>query len=148
MTHLALDAQMISIPMLVWALYIGIAIGILAMYYNKSYLGSAIRAILDKGAIDEENAMTAEALGFANKKLILRAIEKGILSKYIMPTEKDGVMHYYVKEEHRVRVELRYSVKGTDLYVVIVSLVLFLLIAFLGARYLPDLLSMAGDLIS
>lgn len=143
-----LEVQMISIPMLVWALYFGIAIGVLAMYYNKVYLGSAIRAILEKGAIEEENAKTAEELGFANKKLILYAIEKGILSKYIRPYEKEGVMHYYISEEHRIRVELRYSAKGTDLYVVIVSLVIFLLLAFVAARYLPELIAMAGDLAS
>ncbi len=148
MTAFFLDIQMISIPMLVWALYIGIVIGILSMYYNKVYLGSAIRAILDKGAIEEANAKTAEELGFAGKRLILYAIEKGILAKYIRATEKDGVMHYYVTEEHRVRVELRYSTKGTDLYVVIVSLILFLLVALLAARYLPELIGMAGDLAS
>lgn len=143
-----LKINMISIPMLVWAMYVGIAIGILVMYYNKIYLGSAIRSILEKGAIERENAMTAEALGFDKKPLILRAIEKGILSKYIRPIEKEGVMHYYVTEEERVRVELRYSAKGTDLYVVVVALILFFIVALVASRYLPDIIRAAGDLAS
>lgn len=143
-----LDIQMISIPMLIWAIYIGIVIGVLAMYYNKIYLGSAIRAILDRKAIEEENAKTAEELGFAGKRLILSAIEKGILAKYIKTIEKDGVKRYYVTEEDRVRVDLRYSAKGTDLYIVIVSLIIFALVALVAARYLPELIAMAGDLAS
>lgn len=148
MIEAILKIQMITIPTLVWAIYAGFVVAMLTMYYNKAYLGSAIRSILEKGAIDEANAKTAQELGFAKKKLILLAIERGVLSKYIMPIEKDSVMRYYVKEEHRVRVELRYSTKGTDLYVVIISLVIFTLIAFLAARYLPDLIAMAGDLAS
>ncbi|MBQ7364296.1 MAG: hypothetical protein IJW46_01715 [Clostridia bacterium] len=147
-TPILLEIQMIAIPTLVWALYVGIVIGILSMYYNKSYLGSAIRSILEHKAIDAENAMTAEALGFHKKPLILHAIENGILSKYVKPIEKDGVMHYYVTEEDRIRVELRYSAKGTDLYVVIVSLILFFIVALVASRYLPDIIAAAGDLAS
>ena len=51
-------------------------------------------------------------------------------------------------EEDRVRVELRYSAKGTDLYVVVVALVLFLILALIASRYLPDILAAAGDLAS
>lgn len=145
---IALGIQMIEIPTLIWALYIGISVAILSIYYNKIYLGSAIRSILEKGAIDEANAMSAETLGFQNKKLIMRAIEGGILAKYIKTVEIDGQMRYFVTEEDRIRVELRYSAKGTDLYVVIVALVLFLLVALLATRYLPELINMAGDLAS
>ncbi len=145
---LALGIQMIEIPMLIWAFYIGISVAILTIYYNKIYLGSAIRSILEKGAIEETNAMSAEMLGFQNKKLIMRAIEGGILAKYIKTVEIDGQMRYFVTEEDRIRVELRYSAKGTDLYIVIVALVLFLLVALLASRYLPELINMAGDLVS
>jgi len=145
---IALDIRMIEIPMLIWAFYIGISVAILTIYYNKIYLGSAIRSILEKGAIDEANAMSAETLGFQNKKLIMRAIEGGILSKYIKTVEVDGQMRYFVTEDDRVRVELRYSSKGTDLYIVIVALVIFFLVSLLAARYLPELIDMAGDLAS
>lgn len=145
---IALAIKMIEIPMLIWAFYVGISVAILALYYNKIYLGSAIRAILEQGAIEEANAKSAKTLGFAEKKLILRAIESGILSKYVKATEKEGEICYFVTEEDRIRVELRYSTKGTDLYVVIVALVIFFLVALLASRYLPELISMAGDLAS
>ena len=145
---IALGINMIEIPTLIWALYIGIAAAILTMYYNKIYLGSAIRAILTEGAIEEANAKTAEALGFKNKRLILRAIERGILAKYIKTKEENGEIYYYVTEEDRVRVDLRYSAKGTDLYIVVIALVIFFLIALLASRYLPELIEMAGDLAS
>ena len=145
---IALSIKMIEIPALIWAFYVGISVAILVMYYNKIYLGSAIRSIIEQGAIDEEGAKSAKALGFAEKKLILRAIESGILSKYVKTVEKEGEICYYVTEEDRIRVELRYSSKGTDLYIVIVALVIFFLVALLASRYLPELISMAGDLAS
>ena len=143
-----LKIDMITVPMLVWAMYAGIVIGIVSMYYNKIYLGSAIRSILTNGAIESENAMSAEALGFAKKPLILRAIEKGILGKYIRSVTVEGDVKYYVTEEDRIRVELRFSEKGTDLYVVIVSIIIFFIVALVASRYLPEIIAAAGDLAS
>ncbi len=149
--HAALSASMVSIPLLVWALYAGFVIGVLVMYYNKTILGKAIRALLEKGAIGEENARTSEELGIARSALILHSIHKGTLGRYIRilpPSDENSAERYFLNEEDRIRAELRYSNKGSDLYVVIMALVIFLLIAFLAARYLPMLLDLAGDLLS
>lgn len=146
-----LDADMVSIPVLVWALYAGIVIGVLMMYYNKSILGKAVRAILTQGAIGREAALSAEVLGFAKNPFIRHSIQKGALARYIRivtPAKEGDAPLYYMEEEDRIRAELRYSNKGTDLYVVIVALILFLLVAFLAARYLPTLIDLAGGLLT
>ncbi len=147
----ALDADMVSIPLLVWALYAGIVIGVLMMYYNKTILGKAVRSILAQNAIGREAALSAEALGFAKNPFILHSISKGALARYIWivtPIQEGEVPLYYMEEEDRIRAELRYSNKGTDLYVVIVALILFLLVAFLAARYLPILIDLARGLLT
>ena len=145
-----LEADMVSIPVLVWALYIGIVIGVLMMYYNKTILGKAVRSVLAQNAIGREAALSAETLGFAKNPFILHSIGKGALARYIRiitPIKEGEVPLYYMEEEDRIRAELRYSNKGTDLYVVIVALILFLLVAFLAARYLPILIDLAGGLL-
>lgn len=141
---------MISLPTLVWAIYIGLVIGTLVMYYNKSILGKAVRAILAKNAIGEEGALSAKELGFEKNPFVMHSIEKGALGRYIHRKKADGreELLYYITEEDRVRAELRYSNKGTDLYVVIIALVLFTIVAFVAARYLPELIDMAKNLAS
>lgn len=144
-----LDIQMITVSMLVWAVYIAIVISTLATYYNKAILGKAIRAIIEKGVYSKEAALTASELGFAKKFYVIRSIEKGVLSRFIRTVEDDkGEKRYYMEEELRIRAELRYSNKGTDLYAVIVGLVIFLVLAFLAAEYLTEILGYAADLIS
>lgn len=148
---LGLAITMLNVPTLVWAIYAGLVLGTLVMYYNKAVLGKGVRAILEQGAIEKDKARTAEELGFAKNPFILHSIEKGALSRYIHRTRQedasDDTLGYYITEEDRIRAELRYSSNGSDLYVVIISIVLLTLVAFLLSRYLPELLSLAKGLI-
>ncbi|MBQ4120844.1 MAG: hypothetical protein IJD35_02390 [Clostridia bacterium] len=146
-SFLVTKIEIMTVPMIVWTVYIGIAIGVIMTYYNKSVLGKAIRALLEKEAFGEEKALTAEALGFAGNRVILNSIRRGALARFVH-TVGEEEKRYYLVEDERHRAELRYSNKGTDLYVVIVSLVIFLLVAFVAARYLTDWISAAGDIIS
>ena len=139
--------EVMTIPMIIWAVYIGLVIGVFMSYYNKAYLGNAIRALLAKEAFGKDKAMTAEELGFSNKRLILRSIRRGVLSRFVHTTE-DETERYYLVEDERHRAELRYSNKGTDLYVAIISLVIFLIVAFVLARYLPTWIAAAGEIMS
>ncbi len=143
-----LEIQMITVKLVVWAVFIGFTIGMLLTYYNKIVLGKAIRTIIEKEALSKERAMTAEVLGFARNPLILRAIDKGVLARFVRTVKdgSEGAVRYYIEEDDRIRAELRYSKKGTDLYVLIVSLIIFLVLALLASRYLPTLIEMAGDL--
>ena len=169
--YISLSTGMISIPVLVWALYIGLAIGLIFGYYMKRILGEAVRRIIDCGAIGFENAKTLEELGI-NKPNIIHSIKKGALSKYIRSTrsasssseasetaaaspdiskeggspENKADKHtttatcdekFFISEEDRIQAELRYSKSGNDLFPVIISLIVFLMIAFIAARYLP-----------
>ena len=136
-----------TVPMIVWTVYIGIAIGVIMTYYNKSVLGKAIRIMLEKQVFGEEKAMTAEELGFSGNFFIMNSIRRGVLARFVRVLEGEE-KRYYLVEEERHRAELRYSNKGTDLYVVIIALVIFLLVAFVAARYLPDWISAAGEIIS
>ena len=146
-SFLAIGIDIVTVPMIVWSVYIGIAIGVFMGYYNKAVLGRAIRTLLEKEAFGEEKALTAEELGFAKNRMILHSIRRGVLARFVHTVEGKE-KRYYLIEDERHRAELRYSNKGTDLYVVIISLVIFLLVAFVLERYLTDWISAAGDIIS
>jgi len=144
---LSMGIDIMTVPMIVWTVYIGIVIGVIMSYYNKAVLGKAIRTLLEKEAFGAEKALTAEELGFAGNRFILNSIRRGVLARFVHVQDEDP-KRYYLIEDERHRVELRYSNKGTDLYVVIIALVIFLLVAFVAARYLPDWISAAGEIMS
>ena len=146
-SFLATQIDIITVPMLVWTVYIGIVIGVFMSYYNKVVLGRAIRALLEKKVFGEENALSAEELGFAGNRIVLNSIRRGVLARFVHTVDSE-TKRFYLIEEERHRAELRYSNKGTDLFVAIVALVVFLLVAFVAARYLPDWISAAGEIIS
>ncbi len=144
---LSMGIDIMTVPMIVWTVYIGVAIGVIMTYYNRAILGRAIRALLEQEVFGADKALTAEALGFANNRFIMNSIRRGVLARFVHTTGEDP-KRYYLIEEERHRAELRYSNKGTDLYVVIIALVIFLIVAFVAARYLPDWISAAGEIVS
>ena len=144
---LKIGIDIVTVPMIVWSVYIGVAIGVVMGYYNKSLLGKAIRSLLEKEAFGEEKALTAEELGFAKNHMILNSIRRGVLARFVHTLDGEE-KRYYLIEEERHRAELRYSNKGTDLYVVIIALVIFLLVAFVLERYLSEWIAAAGNIIS
>lgn len=144
---LSMGIDVMTVPMIVWTVYIGIAIGVIMTYYNRAILGNAIRALLEKEVFGADKALSAEELGFAKNRFIMNSIRRGVLARFVHTTEGDP-KRYYLIEDERHRAELRYSNKGTDLYVVIIALVIFLIVAFVAARYLPDWISAAGEIIS
>ena len=143
-----LDIEVVTVPMFVFAIYVGIAVGVLLSYYNKAHLGKAVRALIAQEAFGKDKAMNARTLGFDKKRLILRSIQKGALARFVHVEERDGEKLYYMEDDDRIRAELRYSDKGTDLYVVIIGLIIFLIVAFVLARYLPIWLDVASDIMS
>jgi hypothetical protein len=51
---------------------------------------------------------------------------------------------FYIPEENRIRAELRYSSKGTDIFSIIIAVILFMAVAYGALLLLP----MISDLIS
>ncbi len=143
-----------TIVLLVWALFAGIAIATVSLWFRQRVLGKAIRTLLAQNAVGADRAMTAGALGI-HSRLLLSAMRKGSLTRYIRvlpPAPQEGGSRpdgevaanageerFYLDEEKKIQAELRYSGKGADLYIVIIGLILFLILALLAARYLPEL---------
>lgn len=142
-----------TIVLLVWALFAGIAIATVSLWFRQRVLGKAIRTLLAQNAVGADRAMTAGALGI-HSRLLLSAMRKGSLARYIRvlpPAPQEGAEksdevaanageeRFYLDEEKKIQAELRYSGKGADLYIVIIGLILFLILALLAARYLPEL---------
>lgn len=196
---LSIESARQTIPVVVWALFIGISAATFSLWFRQAVLGRAVRALKEKNALHPQDARTAEELGIAKNPVILRSIHKGSLARYIHTvklTEEDPAEReagpgtteesgetvgtagesgetgslgeknvvipprdktaatadasvtektngrrfgYYLDEEKSIQADLRYSSKGTSLYYVIIGWILYLIVTFLLARYLPEL---------
>lgn len=66
-----------STILIIWAICIGVSLGFVYNFLSKAIAGPFVRALLNKNAIGEDNAMTLGELGFLNKKLIKLALRDG-----------------------------------------------------------------------
>lgn len=153
-----------SMELVIWCMYIGLMLATVFMYYQKKVIGSFVRALLKAGANDAQNAKTLTDLGFAKNAPVRSALRgSGALRKLVWETDDNYVENeagvkisarekpmdvntgrFYIPEDNRIRAELRYNDKGTDIFMLIITALVFLMLAYLAVNYLPDLLEWFG----
>lgn len=135
--------------------YIGIIVGLIAIWYRKSHMGKAVRAIIKAEAFSEETAMSPEELGLGGKRTLIRALRRrkfGGLVKCIgvdIEAKKPDYSgeRYYIPEEYKYRAEDRYSRRGVGIPIIIFWAI-FLIPVFMFLRFLiPELLQMLDNFI-
>lgn len=151
--------------MVIWCMFIGLMLAAISMFYQKKVIGSFVRALLSANASDQTTAKTLMDLGFARSYPVRSALRKGgALRKLVWETDdnflenENGIKYsarqtpmdvntarFYISEENRIRAELRYSAKGSDVFMLIITALVFLMIAYLAVTYLPDLLQLLKD---
>lgn len=124
-----------SLPMFIFAFYIGIVIASLCIYYNKFYLGSLVRKLLKLKANSPQSSKSLKEIGCDNFAF-RKAAKSGGLSKLIKITDDKK---YYIPEENRIKAELRYEKKGNDLVALIVTIAVFTVIAAVLTAYTVSL---------
>ncbi len=78
------DNPTITLTVILWAMYAGLLIAIIASTYNRSYVGEAVRAIVKNECYSPDTALTLEELGIkasALRRYSLR--DKTTVRKYI-----------------------------------------------------------------
>lgn len=146
--------------LIIWSMYIGILLATFYSYYQKRVVGGFVRHLMSQGANTIDNAKTLQELGYQNHAAIRRELSKPApLRKMVWEAEdnhrtgEDGVIYcarekkldlnlgrFYIPEEKRIEADLRYNGKGTDLFTVIISVVVFFVIAVLACAFLPIIL--------
>ncbi len=128
---------------LIFAVLIGILLAALYSFYQRRVPGALVRAILKHGALSEETALDAAALGVRYTALLeLELSRNPVLKKLVTVCEREGEPPlFYIKEELRYRAEIRFSEKGNGLSALIVTAVLSTALALLIIRALPAFLT-------
>ena len=140
----------ISLPLLICAIFAGFAIAITAATVDRFYCHAFVKALVRDGAVAEEKAKTLEELPVKGKWYIRFALRPGKhLVKMVAKTDgADGKVRYYLPEEKRIRAELRYE-NGKHPFLVLILCLIVLAAAMVFVQFfLPELLTMVDNMIT
>ena len=159
-------SKMSGLEVLVWALFIGCVLGAFMIFYQKRVIGAFVRKLLSAGADSPDNAKMISEIGFAKNPFVRSELRRsGTLRRIVwevddnMQTSAEGVTfsarekpldpesaRFFIPEENRIRAELRYSEKGTDVYTIVLMVILFLAIAYAALFVVPYIQNLLSEL--
>ena len=143
---------LINLNYILLALYAGVVIALSVVCYRKRHLGKAVRAIIEKGALSEDSALTAEELGLAGSRTLSSALRREKFGSLVKAASsgKDGgsVARYYIPEDRRYEAETRYSGRGCGIGAVIIWAVILIPVFMILRFIIPELLQLLDNFIT
>ena len=157
-----------TVELVAVSVFVGAVFATVMMYISRTLMGRAVRALINAGAIGSENAKTLQELGLSGDLLLQRELrKKGALRKLVSEADDtivdlpDGSSYYtrenpldlktgrfYIREENRVRAELRYSSKGSDIFMLLISIILYLVVAYGVYMFIPFIIDFFGMVVN
>ena len=129
-----------NLTLILLSFCIGIFIASLAILYRQNVLGNIIRKIVQKDAIDEQNALSFKDLGYTNKNFLVKHAlrEKSLFLKNIsVIKDESGEKLYYINQDKKDFLLSRFRTKGTNFTALILGIILFLSAAFICLTIIP-----------
>lgn len=159
-------AALSTTEMVVWSIFLGILIGACSIFYNKRLVGAFVRSLIANSASDPDSAKTLEELGFEKNIFVRHALRDGsVLRKMVWEandnytadasgfrfsarTQKMDIntARFYIDEENRVKADLRYSAKGTDVITLVIAVVVFFVTAYALLLFIPYITDLFGSI--
>ena len=151
------DQPVTTLNIIVWSLFIGFMIGIGVTLYNKFILGALVRELIEHGAHSEDAALTASEIGCANP-LIRFALRENSSFRRIVHMKGDTqterskesfkTARYFIPDDMVHRAEVIYGGTGTTAVSVLLSVLAFLIVAFVSFIVVPDLIQMLTNFLA
>ena len=140
------EYKSLDLTMILLSFLIGIIIASAAMIYHQIFLGGIIRRIIEKNALSPEKALTLDELGYSKKSLLVKFAlrENSTFRKHILSPEgsKD---RYYIPEEKRIGLEIRFRKKGNGILGIVFAAILFAIAAFVMLTVIPWLIDLTKN---
>ena len=147
-----------SIDTIAWCMFGGVIIGAGISVYFKEVLGAFVRFLIKNGYNSAENAPRLEETKFAKNFFVKRAIRKGTYKRVMKTeapdddklTEKEVILksRYYIPDDLVFQAENVFSKKGTNWFALILTVILFFIVAALSLFVVPDLIQMLNNFIN
>ena len=132
------EYQGMSLTMIVSSLFIGVVIASIAMLYHQLFLGGIVRRIIKKEAFSEEKALTIEEMGYNPKNPLVRfALRKDSTFTKTVKRIDTPIPKFYIPEEIRMRAEIRFRKEGNTVFGILITILVFLVVAYASLTIIP-----------
>ena len=145
---------------IVWLMFFGICLGAVYAFFTKRFLGGLVRKLIAEKAASESSAMTLAELGYGkvSSAFMKRCLAEGCgLRKYVgvvFPEthgERDLLIHekteeqrYFLPYDKYEIAEKRYGDSGTTFGVLVLTVVLFFVVAVISTVIVPFMIRIIG----
>jgi hypothetical protein len=132
------EYKALDLTMILVSFVIGITIASIAMIYHQIFLGGIIRKIIEKGALSPEKALSIDELGYKKSNIFVKFAlrENSTFRKHVKSPEDDKTK-YYIPEEKRLGLEIRFRKKGNEAIGIVFAIILFAIAAFVLLTVIP-----------
>lgn len=136
----------LSLDLIIWSLFVGVVLASIGIYYSKHVLGSLVNKLLDEKALSPESARTLEEIGFGKRPLIRFSLRKKSTFRKTVFSEDEK--HYYIPLEKAEHAAFRYDRKGNTLFGIVMTVLIFAVVALLTSAFLPPILEWMQKAVS
>ena len=157
------DTQLGSLNLIIFALFVGACLAGFATVYHRRTIGALVRYLLENEAFSPESAKTLreaeQDLNIFVRMNITRnvAFQRIVCMVDVPKTDENGKkitlsdIPLYINPKERMRAEEMYSAKTSEdanMWMVLLSILVFAVVAYISSFIVPDLISMASGLFS
>ena len=155
------DTQLGSLNLFIFALFVGACLAGFATVYHRRTIGALVRYLLTEEAFSPETAKTLreaeQDLNIFVRMNITRnvAFQRIVCMADVPKTDENGKkislsdIPLYINPNERLRAEEMYSAKTSEdanMWMVLLSIFVFAVVAYISSYIVPDLISMASGL--
>ena len=161
----------LKLEFIVWPIFLGICIGAFITVFVRVKLGEVVRAIIEKGAISPETALTLEELGLSRRFFIRSALRgRSALRRVVEAT--DGTVavaengepaglrilgineapnldscRFFITDANRERAESIYDNTNSTLLSAIITVLVAFVVAAISMIIIPNLMQMLENML-
>lgn len=164
------DGEM-KLEFIVWPIFLGICIGAFITVFVRVKLGEVVRAIIEKGAISPETALTLEELGLS-KRFFIRSALRGRSALRRVVEATDGTVavaengepaglrilgineapnldscRFFITDANRERAESIYDNTNSTLLSAIITVLVAFVVAAISMIIIPNLMQMLENML-
>jgi hypothetical protein len=159
-----------TITTIIFIVFAGVCYGAFYAYYHRRLAGDLLRAILSKNALSEESAVTLDEIGYkkgikglfarfvlkkgsAARKVVCAVYEEKAPEKkhedelFVGRAKSEKEQKYYIPEDKRMTVEVKYDGRGISLPAVFITVAVFFAACLIAVSVLPSILSGTAKLL-
>ena len=157
------DTQLGSLNLIIFALFVGACLAGFATVYHRRTIGELVRYLLAEEAFSPESAKTLrdaeQDLNIFVRMNITRnvAFQRIVCMVDVPKTDENGKkitlsdIPLYINPKERLRAEEMYSAKSSEdanMWMVLLAIFIFAIVAYISSFIVPDLISMASNLFA